>query len=201
MDADTAQPENPVRDIRITLATAQRNPGNKEMPFAITPQMECRLINAQQPQPRLGVGDRPPGQDGLDTREGQRWASGGIVHLHVKQSQIRIDPLPAGLDATDADRLPQALAHESLDVRPVLFDVWQDAVAQCQHQRDEAEIDEPEAPDHQPPQSPRDGRSGQPGEPRKAPTGSRAYGVRAHHRGSAGRRFCQLSESVTRMSK
>jgi hypothetical protein len=63
----------------------------------------------------------------------------------IGQNQIRIESLPTGLDAPDADRQPECLADLALDLGPIILDVRQDQIAQRQNQQHESKIEQQQA--------------------------------------------------------
>ena len=133
--------------IHIYERDADRNPGDEVLPGRVAPNVECRLVDAQEAQLDRSSRHRPPGQDCFNLRERQRRPSLYIADTHIAQRQIGVDAVPAGFDATDTDRLAEMLADHLFDVGSIGLDIGQDAIAQQQHQCDEAEIDDPENPD------------------------------------------------------
>ena len=188
-DADAPLRQQPVGKTALFLRFTQRDAGDVEAPVAVTAQIQGRIVDVQQAQLELGAGDRPPGQDGIDPGKSQRRTPRLIVHLHVMQCQIGIDAMPAGFDTSDADGLPDFLAGQPFECRAIVLDVRQDAVAQRQHQDDEAEIDQPESPYHCPPQEAKTRRQAA----QKAPGGG--YYRPGHERP------CQVSRSVTEVAE
>ena len=146
-NANTALIEYPVRDVAAPVSLAERNPGDEELPGRVAPNVECWLVDAQEAQLDRSSRHRPPGQDCFNLRERQRRPSLYIGDTHIAQRQIGVDAVPAGFDATDTDRLAEMLADHLFDVGSIGLDIGQDAIAQQQHQCDEAEIDDPENPD------------------------------------------------------
>jgi hypothetical protein len=81
-----------------------RNSGDVETAVGVAPQMQRRLVDAQQAQAQLQTRQRRPREDALDAGKGQRRLPLSIGNAHIGEDQIGVDPLPTGFDLPDDDR-------------------------------------------------------------------------------------------------
>ncbi len=115
------------------------NAGDPERAGSVASDLELGAINRQGTETPLRRQQRQPRQHGFDPVQHQRRPAVGAKDLDVHQTQLRTITLPAGLDRTDRDALPDRM-HDRLRNRlAIIVDIGQHEVAQSEHQHEKGQ--------------------------------------------------------------